>query len=125
MKLIKVMACCTALMMALTACGSSEEESNGGEEATAKYTAGTVEATATGFGGEFTVSVEFGDNEIISITAGENSETPDLGGKAIETLSAAMVEAQSSEVDAVAGATVTSDAFKAAVAQAIETATIK
>ena len=124
MKLIKVMACCTALMMALTACGSGEEN-KGGEEASAKYTAGTVEATATGFGGEFTVSVEFGDNEIISITAGENSETPDLGGKAIETLSAAMVEAQSSEVDAVAGATVTSNAFKAAVAQAIETATIK
>ena len=50
------------------------------------------------------------------------SETPDIGGTALETLAPAFVSANSAEVDGVSGATFTSDGAKAAVADALNQA---
>ena len=52
----------------------------------------------------------------------EQSETPDIGGKALETLPQAVLDAQSVDVDAVSGATTTSNAFFTAVSEALSQA---
>ena len=49
----------------------------------------------------------------------EQSETPDIGGKALESLPQTVLDAQSVDVDAVSGATTTSKAFFAAVTEAL------
>ncbi|MCI5774550.1 MAG: flavocytochrome c [Erysipelotrichaceae bacterium] len=86
---------------------------------TGKYKEGTIEIKTTGFGGEMVVSVEFSQDAIKNVSVGENGETPELGGKAIEEISKQIVEKQSSEVDVVSGATITSKALIDAVNKAI------
>ena len=49
----------------------------------------------------------------------EQSETPDIGGKALESLPQTVLDAQSVDVDAVSGATTTSKGFFAAVTEAL------
>lgn len=83
---------------------------------------GVYTETAEGKKGEFPVSVTIEDGKIAEILIGENQETPDKGGVAIEELPGRIVEAQSPEVDAVSGATVTSEGVKDAVARCLEQA---
>jgi fumarate reductase flavoprotein subunit len=97
----------------LIACGNTP--SPGG----AAMKAGTYEATAKGFYGDFGVSVTVSKSAITAISAGEHKETPDLGGKAIGILTERIIAANTTGVDSVSGATITSAAFKAAVAEAI------
>lgn len=85
----------------------------------ASYTAGSYTATAAGFGGDVVATVTVTDSEIVSVELVGDSETPGIGSNAIEQLPAAIVEAQSAEVDAVAGATVSSGAVKEAVTNAL------
>ena len=79
----------------------------------------TTEGTAEGFGGPVTVKVTVDGDKITAVEAMGEKETPDIGGKALEALAAAMVEANSADVDAIAGATVTSEAVKKAVKTAL------
>ncbi len=111
----KFLVCATAAALLLTGCGQKPAQTGDA----AKYKAGTVEAAATGFGGELKISVEFSDNKIEAINVGENEETPTVGGAALEQLVAQALEKQSAEIDGVAGATITSDAFKDALNKAI------
>ncbi len=72
-----------------------------------------------GAGGPITVSVTLSGDKITAIKAIEQHETHGLGTTAILRLTDAMIKANSTEVDNIAGATVTSEAFKAAVNQAL------
>ena len=54
--------------------------------ALAEYTAGTYTATTTGMGGEFTVTVTFDQDKLVSIEIGENNETAGLGTIPLEQL---------------------------------------
>ena len=83
------------------------------------YTPGTYASSAEGFGGAFTVSVTVDENSITEIQIGENNETPGVGGLAVEKLPAEIVAAGSTDVDGVAGATISSTAIKAAVDKAL------
>lgn len=83
---------------------------------------GTYTETATGKKGDFEVTVIIQDGNIESVTVGDNEETPDKGGVAIEQLPDKIVSAQSYDVDAVSGATVTSNGMKDAVARCLEKA---
>lgn len=83
------------------------------------YTAGTYSASEQGFGGPVTVTVTVSDSEITDVAIEGEGETPAVGGAALDTLKQAILDAQSAEVDAVAGATITSDAVKKAAAAAI------
>ena len=82
--------------------------------------------TATGVGqgidGDVVVEVEADETTIYSVTVVEQNETPGIGSVACETLPGAMVEANSILVDGVAGATVTSNAIKDAVREALTSA---
>lgn len=100
-------------LMVVSLGGCSNETTSG------KYSEGTIDVTTSGFGGEMVVSVEFSKDAIKNITVGENGETAEIGGKAIEELTQKMVEAQSADVDAVSGATITSNAVISAVEKAI------
>ena len=76
-------------------------------------------ASAPGMGGDVPVTVTYEDGRITAVTVGENNETPGIGDKAVEALPARIVEEQSLTVDAVAGATVTSEAILAAAETAL------
>ena len=50
------------------------------------YTPGVYSATAQGFGGDVTVTVEVSENEIVSVEAVGEGETAGIGSNAIEML---------------------------------------
>lgn len=124
MKRIMSVALGAAMMLGLlVGCsgGNSGNNSNAGGES-GLYTPGTYTASADGFEGPVKVTITTSGNAIESIEVEANDETPAVGGAAIDPLKEAAMTAQSAEIDAVAGATFTSDGFKAALADAIEQA---
>lgn len=82
-------------------------------------------ATEKGFGGDVTVTLTIENNEIVAAKAEGAGETEGVGSKAIENLPAAMVEQNSVKVDAVASATITSNAVLAAAEKALAEAGLK
>ena len=81
------------------------------------------EATVAGYGGDIKVKVNFGKDGVIESIDTDHTESEDIGAKAIPELTDAIVEANGTEgVDNVSGATVTSEAFKSAVDEAIANA---
>ena len=75
-----------------------------------------------GAGGLIRVSVTMDGDTIASIKTVEQHETKGLGTKAIAQLTKEIVAANSTEVDNVSGATLSSTAFKSAVRRAVEQA---
>ena len=69
--------------------------------------------------GDVTVEVVADENTIYSVTVTEQNETAGIGSRAVEEIPAAIVAANSVDVDAVSGATITTDAIRAAVAWAL------
>ncbi len=80
---------------------------------------GVYEGSANGMGGAVKVTVTVSGGKITAVEVGEHNETAGISDPAIEQISAKIVEAQSADVDAVAGATVTSEAIKEAVKAAL------
>ena len=80
---------------------------------------GTYTATANGVDGPITVEVTVENNAITAITVVEDNETAGVGAKALALLPGMVIENQSLGVDNISGATISSAAFKAAVADAI------
>ena len=97
---------CLVLLLSMTALASAE----------------TFTGAATGFADlKVTVTVD-ADGKITELVVDAPNETPEIGGKAIEPLTAAIIEAGSIEVDGIAGATLTSNGVKEAVAKALASA---
>ena len=92
-----------------------------GAEKSYDYELGENEYLGVGQGiaGDIVVKVTYADGAIQNVEVLENNETPSLGGEALKVLPAAVVEAGSTQVDAVTGATITSNGFFAAVEDAI------
>ena len=80
--------------------------------------ADTYVGAGKGNNGDIQVEVSFDGEKIESVTVKEHAETPGISDPALETIPGAIVEAQSVDVDAVAGATNTSNGIKLAVADA-------
>ena len=74
---------------------------------------------ADGYGGKVKVSVTMNGTDITEVKVIEHSETPGVGTRAIDALPEKIVQADSIDVDSVSGATVTSEAIKQAVGQAM------
>ncbi len=83
---------------------------------------GDYTVVCNGFYGDFDVTVSIADGQISAINAEGSQETPELGGKAIELLTEAIIENNTSGVDSISGATVTSAMFKRAVSAALDEA---
>ena len=82
----------------------------------------TLTGTGEGFGGEVTVTVTKDGDKITEVKAVGDKETPGIGDKAINELPAKIVEANSADVDVIAGATITSKAIIYAVKNALDPA---
>ena len=80
---------------------------------------GTVHGSGTGHNGPIKVQVDIKKGKISGVKAVEHEETPGIGDSAMEELSGKIIAAQSTKVDAVAGATVTSEGFLQAVDEAL------
>lgn len=83
------------------------------------FTAGTYTATVKGNNGDLTVEVVLEADKIVSVTVVSHVETAGLADPALTNIPAAIVEQQSLAVDTVSGATVTSNAILAAVADCV------
>ena len=81
--------------------------------------AGVLTGTADGFMGPITVSVTMDGDTITAVEVVSNSETPEIAGGALEQIPAAIVAANSPDVDIVSGATYTSNGIINAVKNAL------
>ena len=106
---------------ALSACESASSTAASASSAAAQngYTAGTYTATAAGINGDVSVTMTFDAEKITEVVIDASGETESIGGVAAEELANTILEAQTSEVDAVSGATITSNAIKEAAAKCI------
>ena len=82
-------------------------------------TDGTYTATADGRNGPVTVEVTIAGDAIEKIEVLSHEETPGIGTNATDTLPDTIVDSQSLGVETVAGATITSEAILAAVADCV------
>ena len=77
----------------------------------ATYADGSYTASAQGYQSEVTVTVTITGGRPTNVVVDASGETPEVGGKAAESLSRSLLEAGGTAgVDAVAGATMTSNA---------------
>ena len=86
------------------------------------YTPGTYEASAQGMKGPVKVAVTFSKDAVTSVKVIEEKETAGIGTTAAAELPRQIVEAQSTKIDGLSGATVTSKAIFAAVEDCIRQA---
>lgn len=94
----------------------------GGSSATGQYTPGTYTAEKQGNGGMIPVTVEFSENEILSVVIGENKETDGIATPVFDKFPTQIVDGQTLNIDAISGATITSDAVLEAVADCVQQA---
>ena len=113
MKKIILMVICLSMVVSLAACT---------KPATPAAPAETLNGIGKGYGGDVTVTVTKEGDKIVKVEAVGASETNGIGSKAIAELPAKIVEANSTEVDAIAGATMTSKAIIYAVNNALDPA---
>lgn len=99
------------MAFSLVACSSST-----------KTVSGDYTGTAKGMGGDVTVTVTLKDSVITDVKAEGKDETEGIGTKALEKLPGEMVDGNTVNVDAVSGATVTSNAIMEAAKAALESA---
>ena len=106
---------------ALAACNAGSSSSTAASAGEAIYTPGTYTGTATGIG-EVKVTMTFSETAITDVVIDASNETESIGGVAAPTLKDALMAAQSTEIDNVSGATITTNAVKKAAASCIEQA---
>ena len=106
---------------ALAACNAGSSSSTAASTGEAIYTPGTYTGTATGIG-EVKVTMTFSETAITDVGIDASNETESLGGVAAPTLKDALMAAQSTEIDNISGATITTNAVKKAAASCIEQA---
>lgn len=132
-KTLALMLVSAMVASAFAGCGSSDVPNStsivpGQSEADPVVTdskAGTYTGNGQGFGGSVTATVTLGtDGTIRSVEVDHEKETENIGTIAIDMLPGQIVEAQSIKLDAVASATVTSNAIFAAVTEALAQAGI-
>ena len=106
---------------ALAACNTGSSSSTAASTGEAIYTPGTYTGTATGIG-EVKVTMTFSETAITDVVIDASNETESIGGVAAPTLKDALMAAQSTEIDNISGATITTNAVKKAAASCIEQA---
>lgn len=107
-----------AAMGLMSGCGTTAAPTAAPTGAAGLYTPGTYTATATGMG-SVTVTMTFDANSITDVQLDLAGETDTIGQAAGPALIEQLMSAQSSEIDGVSGATVTTGAVKKAAADCI------
>ena len=117
MKKLLTLVTSLVMMVSLASCASNSSSED------AIYKAGTYEGSAQGMG-EVTVKVTVDDTSIKSIEADVSNETESIGQAAKDDIVNQIIEKQSTEIDGVTGATITTDAIKNAVNDALKQASL-
>ncbi|MCD7818455.1 MAG: FAD-binding protein, partial [Lachnospiraceae bacterium] len=118
----KTMANVTAMAGTLTSREELAELSVDEAEVTVSdtvYNDGTYTGTGTGRGGDINVTVTITDGKISDIVIDSHSESEDIGGAAFDGLIEKAIASNSADIDGASGATMTSDGFREAVADAL------
>ena len=116
----------TALCVGMAACGQKDPDPTpDDQQAAGGMTAGTYTASKLGMNGQVEVEVVVDETSIKSVKVTKNQETPGIGSPLVDgkqegtiptiAIPDAIVANQTVNVDAVAGATITSATIKAAV----------
>jgi fumarate reductase flavoprotein subunit len=100
-----------SLVLGATGCGSP-----------GKWKDGTYTGEGQGHNGPVKVNVEVSGGKIKTVTITDHTETAGIADAAIERVPKAIIEKQSTQVDAVSGATYTSKAIMDAVTSALASA---
>lgn len=114
-----------AVAMALALAEGKEVEpapSGEAEPEAGLFTAGTYEEVVSGRNSKMTVEVVLSEDKIEAVNVKDHQETATVASVALERVPAAIVENQTTNVDTVTGATVTSNAIIYAVKQAVKEA---
>ncbi|MDD3369908.1 MAG: flavocytochrome c [Lachnospiraceae bacterium] len=101
------------------ATGTAGEGTAAAEGPLAGVADGTYTGSATGFGGEIVADVTIADGVITDIQVTGDSETEGLGSVAVEKIPEKVLAAQSLNVDAISGATVSTNAVILAITNAL------
>jgi succinate dehydrogenase/fumarate reductase flavoprotein subunit len=86
------------------------------------YKDGSYTGSGTGRGGQMDVTVTIQDGKISDIVVDNHAESSDIGEPALQKLISDAIAANSAEIDGASGATMTSNGFREAVAQALSKA---
>ncbi|WP_018213190.1 FMN-binding protein [Desulfitobacterium hafniense] len=114
-KLLALLCIIISIIFLAAGCGDSADSR--------LYKDGTYEGVSNkGIQPGLKVAVTIQDDMITEIKVVENKETQGIGTNAIDQLPGKIIEAQSTEVDSVAGASLSSNAIKEAVTLALEQA---
>ncbi|MDD5880866.1 FMN-binding protein, partial [Stecheria intestinalis] len=103
-----------AVLGSLGGCGQGTSSS------AASGKTGTYHGEAQGFGGIVAADVTFDNGKITDVVLTGDSETPTVGGAALEKLKQQVLDAGSADIDGVSGATMTSNGVRGAVQAAID-----
>ena len=114
MKRIFSILLCFSMVLSLMACDSTPSQPEPGSTEIS-YKAGTYEASADGNNGPVTVEVEFSEDAIQSVVVTDHNETAGISDAPLSQIPDAIVSGQTLAVDAVSGATNTSNAIIKAV----------
>lgn len=117
MKRLTALLLACALTIGLVGCGSGEKNS---KSTAARFKPGTYEGTSKGFNGEIKATVTLSEDKIEKIEVKADGETPTIGGAALEKLQKDMVDAQSPNLEAITGATLSTKGLIEAVSAAIK-----
>lgn len=117
-KKFNILAIVLAFSMLIVGCSQNGNLSETGSETAAEKVTG--EAVAKGYAGDVKVSLTIEGNDITNVDIEADSETPTIGGKAAEQLKEMIEKSNSTNVDAVTGATLTSNAVIEAANEAIK-----
>lgn len=123
-KSLKLLSCLLASMLifgSLSGCTQTQPDSNDNNQ-TSDIKDGTYTASEKGYGGDVTVTLTISSGTISDVSIEGADETKDIGQAAISDLIEQIKTAQSSEIDGVSGATMTSNAVKNAVDAAMNEA---
>lgn len=116
----------TFLTLALSGCQNvnettvDEDPPSIAEEAL--FTAGVFTGVGNGFGGEITIAVTFSTDEILNIEIVSDNETTAFASLVFDSVPNQVIEFQSLAIDAISGATETTNGFMEALTDAVEQA---
>ena len=107
---------CVAFLILSASCASAPYAS---KSVLVLYNAGTYEGTGEGYTGPILLRVTVSSQAITDIEVLGHTETPGLGSVAIEELSDTVIDANSTDVDGISGASASSNGFLSAVEDAL------
>lgn len=115
-------ACMLSTTLLFTGCSSNNASDSNSDAAATGVVDGTYEASATGMASDVKVTITVADGKITDCTIDASGETEGLGTVVPDTLNSEIVEKQGVDVEAVSGATITSNAALTALADCMEQA---